>query len=196
MNQVRLAVFDDNDPEFGLKLISFVEKPAIGFTLIQMSQDVNIHLSIQSEEQQIIFTPVLIPMQRIQRTVKKDDGTTETFDLVFDKETIKKVAIKWSRDQLTNAVDIQHSEKLIPGVTFFESFIKGERVKTVMGYDALPDGTWFVAGKVSDPKVWKMIKDGEIKGVSIDGMFKAVAVQQTPAVTDTQLSTILSLLRK
>lgn len=194
MNPTKLAVFDEEDQDFGLKLISFVGNPAIGFELIQMSQDINIHLSIQNEEQHIIFTPVLIPMQRIQRTVKRDDGTSETFDLVFDKETIKKVAIKWSRDQLTNAVDINHSEKLIPGVTFFESFIKGERVKSVMGYDELPDGTWFVSGKVSDPKIWKLIKDGEIRGVSIDGMFKAVAVQKEP-VTDTQLSTLLALIK-
>jgi hypothetical protein len=193
MNPAKLAVFDENDSGFGLRLISFVENPAIGFVLIQMAQDVNVQLSIENEEQQIIFTPVLIPMQRIQRTVKHEDGTTETFDLIFDKETIKKVAIKWSRDQLSNAVDINHSEKLIPGVTFFESFIKGERVKSVIGYDSLPDGTWFISGKVSDPKVWQLIKDGKIKGVSIDGMFKAVSVQRDPVMTDAQLSTIMAL---
>lgn len=194
MNPTKLAVFDETDQEFGLKLISLVENPAIGFELIQMSQDINVHLSIQNEEQQIIFTPVLIPMQRIQRTVKHQDGTSETFDLVFDKETIKKIAVKWSKDGLTNATDINHSSKLIPGVTFFESFIKGERVKTVLGFDGLPDGTWFVSGKVTDAQTWQLIKDGKIKGVSIDGMFKAVAVQKEPA-TDTQLSTLLALLK-
>lgn len=194
MNPTKLAVFDETDEEFGLKLISLVENPAIGFELIQMSQDINVHLSIQNEEQQIIFTPVLIPMQRIQRTVKHKDGTSETFDLVFDKETIKKIAVKWSKDGLTNATDINHSSKLIPGVTFFESFIKGERVKSVLGFDGLPDGTWFVSGKVTDAQTWQLIKDGKIKGVSIDGMFKAVAVQKEPA-TDTQLSTLLALLK-
>ena len=189
MLPTKLAVFDENDPEFGLKMISLVEDPAIGFVAIKMSAETELKLSIQNEEEQIIFTPVLIPMQKIMRRFENEE-----FNLVFDRPTIKKVAIKWSKDGLTNASDINHSGSLIPGVTFFESFIKGERVKSVIGFDEVPDGTWFVAGKVTDSKVWQLIKEDKIKGVSIDGVFKAIAVQQEPT-TDQQLATILAMLR-
>ena len=186
----KLAVFDDNDPEFGLKMISLVENPAIGFVAIQMSGDKEIKLAIQNEEQQIIFTPVLIPNQLIYR--KMGD---EEFNLTFDAGTIEKVAIKWAKDNLTTKADIDHSGKLIPGVTFFESFIKGERVKSVIGFDEVPDGTWFVSGKVTDPKTWQMIKEGKIKGVSIDGIFKAVPINSEPdKLSDQQLAMISALL--
>ena len=191
MLPIKLAVFDETDPEFGLKMISLVENPAIGFTAIKMSEHKEVKLSIQNEDQQIIFTPVLIPNQLIYRKTENEE-----FNLTFDAGTIERVAIKWAKDNLSNVADIDHSGKLIEGVTFYESFIKGSRVKSVEGFDELPDGTWFVTGKVTNPDTWKLIKEDKIKGVSIDGIFKSVPINKEPAkLSDTQLQTILALLK-
>ena len=38
------------------------------------------------------------------------------------------------------------------------------------GYD-LPKGTWMVSMKVLNDEVWKAVKDGEVKGFSIEGYF-------------------------
>jgi predicted nuclease with TOPRIM domain len=38
------------------------------------------------------------------------------------------------------------------------------------GYD-LPNGTWFVKMKITNDDLWKKIKEGELKGLSIEGYF-------------------------
>ena len=38
------------------------------------------------------------------------------------------------------------------------------------GYD-LPDGTWFVKMKINNDELWNRIKDGELRGLSIEGYF-------------------------
>ena len=38
------------------------------------------------------------------------------------------------------------------------------------GYD-LPNGTWFVKMKIENDEMWNKIKEGELKGLSIEGYF-------------------------
>ena len=169
MRPVRIAVFNDEiATEDGMKILSLVETPAIGFEAVQMSEYKEIKLEIEDEGERIIFTPVLIPDQKIYRR----DGEDE-FDLVFPKETIKQIAVNFARMNVNNKVDINHSTKLIDGVVFFEMFLKdSRRAKSLGNFDELPDGTLFATGKVYNDEVWQKIQAGEIKGVSIDGLFK------------------------
>ena len=184
---IRIAVFDKTKKEHGLKCISLVDRPAIGFMAVKMSEQNEFKLAIQDEEQRIIFTPVLVPDQLIYREVKG-----ERFNLVFTKETIADIAVDWSAKMLSNAVDINHSEKLIDGVTWFESFVLNEkRVSKAEGFENIPMGTWFVSGKVESDEVWGKIKSGEIKGVSIDGVFDAMLVQQSTDLTDAEYDKLI-----
>jgi hypothetical protein len=36
----------------------------------------------------------------------------------------------------------------------------------------LPEGSWFITAKVNNDDVWTKIKSGDIKGFSIEGLFK------------------------
>jgi len=38
------------------------------------------------------------------------------------------------------------------------------------GFD-LPDGTWFVKMRIENDELWNKIKEGELKGISIEGYF-------------------------
>ena len=38
------------------------------------------------------------------------------------------------------------------------------------GFD-LPNGTWFVKMRIDNDELWEKIKDGELKGLSIEGYF-------------------------
>ena len=38
------------------------------------------------------------------------------------------------------------------------------------GYD-LPNGTWFVKMRIDNDSLWQDIKDGNLKGLSIEGYF-------------------------
>jgi hypothetical protein len=38
------------------------------------------------------------------------------------------------------------------------------------GFD-LPNGTWFVKMKINNDELWQKVKEGELKGLSIEGYF-------------------------
>lgn len=170
---IKQAVLDENEPLSGLKFVSLVQSPAIQIEWIRMAADEPVKLAVQDSSKRIIFTPVLIPGQKIYRNI---DG--EEFDLVFDADTIEKIALKWQKDNLSKSVDVNHSESLIHGVTFFESVLQNNnRFALAKGFEKLPDGTWYLTGKVENDEVWAKIESGELTGVSIDGLFKTVDVK-------------------
>jgi hypothetical protein len=80
-----------------------------------------------------------------------------------------------------------------------ESWIKeGEMDKSKMfGYD-LPNGTWFVKMRIDNDELWNKIKDGELKGLSIEGYFtnRFEAMQQKQATTEEILSALNEIIRE
>lgn len=185
---IKQAIYEKG---LGLKAISLVADPAIEISWIKMakeSEPLNTKLSIQDKEKRIIFTPVLIPNQLI----KRNQGG-EIFDLFFSRETIEEIAIQYQRDMLASAVDIQHSQNLIEGVTFFEVVLKDEkRNPTQIGFEDLPFGTLFMTGKVDNDEVWAKIDSGELTGVSIDGLFGTMNVKASAVeLSDDKLKELL-----
>jgi hypothetical protein len=186
---IKKAIIDVEDSEMGLKTVSLVSDPAIQINWIKFNKQSEIKLAIQNEDKRIIFTPVLIPNQLIYRNI-----AGEEFNLMFDKETIELVEQKWVKDNLSSAVDIEHSSKLIDGVTFFESvLLNNERFATAKGFEGLPEGTWFLTGKVESDDVWTKIKSGEVNGVSIDGLFKTAQVNKVTMSDETVIKIINNL---
>lgn len=187
---IKKAIIDVEDSEMGLKTVSLVSDPAIQINWIKFNKQSEIKLAIQNEDKRIIFTPVLIPNQLIYRNI-----AGEEFNLMFDKETIELVEQKWVKDNLSSTVDIEHSSKLIDGVTFFESvLLNNERFATAKGFEGLPEGTWFLTGKVESDEVWSKIKSGEVNGVSIDGLFKTAEVNKV-TMSDEQVIKIINNLK-
>ena len=187
---IKKAIIDVEDSEMGLKTVSLVSDPAIQINWIKFNKQSEIKLAIQNEDKRIIFTPVLIPNQLIYRNI-----AGEEFNLMFDKETIELVEQKWVKDNLSSTVDIEHSSKLIDGVTFFESvLLNNERFATAKGFEGLPEGTWFLTGKVESDDVWTKIKSGEVNGVSIDGLFKTAQVNKV-TMSDEQIIKIINNLK-
>ncbi|MFN5249718.1 MAG: XkdF-like putative serine protease domain-containing protein, partial [Bacteroidota bacterium] len=45
-----------------------------------------------------------------------------------------------------------------------------------LGLPELPDGTWFIGTKVDEDHVWNDVKEGKVKGYSIEGFFNEVGV--------------------
>ena len=187
---IKKAIIDVEDSEMGLKTVSLVSDPAIQINWIKFNKQSEIKLAIQNEDKRIIFTPVLIPNQLIYRNI-----AGEEFNLMFDKETIEQVEQKWVKDNLSSTVDIEHSSKLIEGVTFFESvLLNNERFATAKGFEGLPEGTWFLTGKVESDEVWSKVKSNEINGVSIDGLFKTAQVNKV-TMSDEQVIKIINNLK-
>ena len=39
------------------------------------------------------------------------------------------------------------------------------------GYEDVKDGSWFGSFKVENDDVWNMVKEGKVKGFSVEGIF-------------------------
>lgn len=171
---IRKVVFNKDNPDLGLEMISLVENPANEIERVLFSTQEEIKLSIQDAEKCRFICPVLIPDQLIPRK----DNAGNAFYLTFDAETIKEVAYDWQKKHLSGKVDINHSRKLIEGVHYVETFLSNENtVSSVKGFEKLKAGTWFVVAEAHDPEVRKKIESGEISGVSIDGFFGTESVK-------------------
>lgn len=127
-------------------------------------------LLFADEEQHVVVGPCMIPDINIPR--RDEDG--EIYFVKFSAETIKEIAMKYMKEARTNDINQDHIEDKDAGTYVFETWIiedaATDKANTVYGYD-LPVGTWMCKMKVDDPEVWRRIKAGELRGLSVEGLF-------------------------
>lgn len=156
--------------------ISIVQNPAIERNFIQLSKQADIKFKI-NEEKREISGPAIIPGQMIYRNDEKG-----AYYITFSKETIKKMAIEFFKENVQNNGNVEHSFKT-KGVTFFESYlINKERGIAPVEFSDLEDGTWIVSAHIENDEIWKLIQDGSLQGFSIDC---AAAFEQEEKEIDT-----------
>ena len=91
--------------------------------------------------------------------------------MYFSPETVRKASELYLKHNNHHKATYEHQDR-VSGVLTVESWIKeGDMDKSKLyGYD-LPDGTWFVKMKINNDELWNRIKDGELRGLSIEGYF-------------------------
>lgn len=154
----------------GVFAISLVENPAIEIDFIALSKENIIKLAEVSEEKRLLISPVLIPNQPIYR---RDEQGNE-FNIVFPEETIIKAQQNFYKQGFQRNSNIEHNDNLtLNDVTFVESWIKEDDThdKSLKYGFNLPNGTWFAVMKVESDETWQRVKNGEVKGFSIEGNF-------------------------
>jgi hypothetical protein len=105
--------------------------------------------------------------------IYRNDDNGEYY-VVFSKETIKKIAQKFFKKGYQSNVNLMHDQgNLTEGLTMFESWIKDEKrgIKGLAGFEDTPDGSWFGSFKVDNDQVWQYIKEGKVRGFSVEGVF-------------------------
>ena len=154
----------------GVFAISLVENPAIEIDFIALSKENIIKLAEVSAEKRLLISPVLIPNQPIYRR----DAQGNEFNIVFPEETILKAQQNFYKQGFQRNSNIEHDNKLtLNDVTFVESWIKEDDThdkSLKYGFD-LPNGTWFAVMKVENDETWQKVKNGEVRGFSIEGNF-------------------------
>ncbi len=105
------------------------------------------------------------------------DEKGEPYYVYFEKATVQAIAHQFFKKNLQHTTNLQH-EIPVTGVTVVESWIKeGKQDKSMqLGLSELPDGTWFIGTHVDDDSVWQDVKEGKVKGYSIEGFFNEVGV--------------------
>jgi len=165
---VELIIQDDNQ-ELAIDAISLVTSPAIEQDFVYFGKEKNnLTFAKVDEEKRMLVSPALIPNKQIFRY---DPNTDSDYYVYFSPDTVRKASELYLKHNNHHKATYQHQDR-VSGVLTVESWIKeGDMDKSKMyGYD-LPNGTWFVKMKITNDDVWNKIKEGELKGLSIEGYF-------------------------
>ena len=165
MNILELII-DEEAELYGIDAISLVEQPAIESDFIAMNAQL-LQFKTQDEEKRIVMGAALIPDKPIYRR----NGEEEYYVYVSKKTVRRAMELYFKNGNQANAT-LEHEHK-INGLHVVESWIvEGEQDKSRMYGLEVPVGTWMVSMKVENDAIWeKFVKEGSVKGFSIEGYF-------------------------
>ena len=166
---IRELVISDDCQELAIDAISLVSSPAIEQDFVYFGKEKNnLTFAKVDEEKRMVVSPALIPNNQIFRY---DPNTDSEYYVFFSKATVARAAELYLKHNNHHKATYEHQDR-VSGVLTVESWIKeGDMDKSKLyGYN-LPDGTWFVKMKINNDDLWNKIKEGELKGLSIEGYF-------------------------
>ena len=143
------------------------------------------------EDKRIVVGAAMVPNKMIHRF----DDLGNLYYVFFSKESIKKMSDKFLKEKRTDETSVEHNGLKLGSDKVFitESWVSEDPVldkSHFFGFE-LPAGTWFVAMKVHDDKVWKMIKEKSLTGFSVEGLFAEKSVFSKEDKQINQISKIL-----
>jgi hypothetical protein len=96
----------------------------------------------------------------------------EEYYVYFSKKTVRRAMELYFKNGNQANATLEHEHK-INGLHVVESWIvEGEQDKSRMYGLEVPVGTWMVSMKVENDAIWeKFVKEGSVKGFSIEGYF-------------------------
>jgi hypothetical protein len=132
--------------------------------------------AVASEDKMIIVGAAMIPNKMIHRY----DMFGNKYYVYFSKDSIRKMANRFLKQKRTDETSIEHNGIKLGSdkVYVTESWISEDPIKDKSanyGFE-LPAGTWFVQMKVEDPKIWELVKQNNLSGFSVEGLFREKAV--------------------
>jgi hypothetical protein len=167
MNKIIELVIDENDETSGIDAVSVVHSPAIEENFIALKKH-EVELKEIDAEKRILMGAALVPNKHIYRRNDKD----EEYYIYFSEKTVRKASELFLMRSNQNNATYEHKDKL-EGLSVVESWIiddeKSDKSR-LYGFD-LPKGTWMISMKVNNDEVWKDVKEGKVKGFSIEGYF-------------------------
>lgn len=163
---------DPTDFETGLNAISLVEYPAVEVDFLAFAKDEPKTFDFADDEKHIITGVAILADTPIYRIAP--DGTE--YYVRFTKDCIRSLVEKYSKFGLNNAVNIEHRDSaFVDNLVMVESYIiDKERGICPNEFKDVPDGSWIISYKVNNLDVWSKIKSGEVKGFSVQGLFRII----------------------
>lgn len=151
--------------------ISLVMDPAIEEDFIYMSEQEPVKIQMASDEKHMLYGAVLVPDKPIYRI--SEDG--EEYYLQFTAESIEKMSQDFMKEYRQHNMTLNHEEDATE-VYVVESWIKEDLYKdksVALGLnEQLPVGTWFIGTKINNVETWEKVKNGELKGFSVESMIQ------------------------
>ena len=155
----------DLDQDF-IDAISLVDYPAIESDFKKFGkQSTSYTLSKVDDEKKEIVGPALLK----KLIYRYDQSSGEEYYVFFSEKTIRLLAFDYMRQQRLSNSKTDHQQR-VNDVYVVESWIvedtENDKSK-LLGFN-VPIGTWMVRMKIDNEKVWERIKNGELKGFSVE----------------------------
>ena len=186
-----LKIQEDLADDAEVSFVALVDKPAIQKDFLVFNEQ-KLAFAIQDEEQHIISGPLMLAEEPIIR----NNAKYGQHFIKFSAETIKEIAIKFSKKGYQKNVNLMHDDNMqLDGLVMFESFIVDSKrgIKPMNGFEDVKDGSWFGSFYVENPQAWDLIKQGKVKGFSVEGMFDYVLPTKTPEQLLQELAALLKV---
>ena len=167
MYKIIELVIDNKDVMSGISAVSVVESPAIEEDFIYLSKH-EVELKEIDTEKRILMGAALVPNKQIYRR----NAMNDEYYIFFSEDTVRKASELFLMRSNQNNATYEHDKKL-DGMSVVESWIIEDEKhdKSVKYGFSLPVGTWMISMKVNNDNVWKDVKEGKVKGFSIEGYF-------------------------
>jgi hypothetical protein len=121
-------------------------------------------------DKHILVGPAMIPDMEILR--REEDGSP--YYVKFSKDTIAEIQQKFMMEMRNHDTNLDHQDNSASSYVFESWIVEGDpktdKANSVYKL-GVPEGSWCVKMKVTDPKVWADVKAGKYKGFSIEGNF-------------------------
>jgi hypothetical protein len=155
----------------GVEALSWVESTIKQYEEMSSfsSQDES-SFEVFNNEQRLVAGPAMIPDKMI---IRRNEITGEIYYVYFTAETIKKLQQKFMQEKLLDKTNIEHGRKFLKGVDVVESWIVEDPKldkQQVFGME-YPKGSWMCIMKINDDATWEKVKEGKLKGFSVQGYF-------------------------
>jgi hypothetical protein len=160
-------LIDETKLEAGINAVSVVESPAIEENFIALKKH-EVELKEVDAEKRILMGAALVPNKQIYRRNKDKE-----FYIYFSEDTVRKASELFLMRANQNNATYEHERKMLDGMSVVESWIiedEKQDKSAKYGFN-LPKGTWMISMKVNNDEIWQKVKDGEVKGFSIEGHF-------------------------
>ena len=151
----------------GVEALPWVERTIKQYETMSSNETT---FSVFNSEQRLVVGPAMIPDKMI---IRRNEITGEIYYVYFSVETVKKLQQKFMKDKLLDKANLEHGRKFLNDVDVVESWIVEDPEKDkqqVFGMD-YPAGTWMITMKVQNDETWSKVKDGKLKGFSVQGYF-------------------------
>lgn len=156
---------DMTDENQGMFLVSLVEEPAVEIDFLAFAKE-NMLFAVQDVEKHIVTGVSILADTPIYRRNKNGE-----FYVQFRKEDIPAIVEKFMQRGLSNFINIQHDETTLSNTdaVLVESyFVNKERGIVPNEFANVTDGSWITSYKILNEDIWQQIKDGDLKGFSIE----------------------------
>lgn len=155
--------------------ISLVENPAMDseFVALQKEEEEKEKVFLSSDEKHMVYGAVLIPDKDVYR--KANGG----YYINFSKESIEKMSQDIMKEYRQFDIKTDHKDE-VSDVCVVESWIVQDSYKdksNALGIE-VPEGTWMAGVKVNNPDTWSRIKNGELKGFSVESVLAYSEVEE------------------